>query len=306
MESTNMLGTCLDFDLNINPIHQNDETSERELEEDHSVDEEAKVSDEKQKVLVEELNRVSDENKKLAGMLTMMCEKYNALQNLLMDLKSKRPEKEADVMLVRKRKFNFDDNNNVVGLDQNNDSSSSDEDSCKMPKQSIKKKVSRVFVRADKSDKTLIVKDGYQWRKYGQKVTKDNPSPRAYFKCSFAPSCSVKKKVQRSAEDPSVVIATYEGKHNHLNPSQSKISLVTSPLLKTSSSPGSVCTNSSGSNLTLNKIENDSIKHVQEFQAPPMQRVLVERMASSLTSDPSFTAEIAAAISGRILDQTRV
>ena len=56
-------------------------------------------------------------------------------------------------------------------------------------------KVTRVCTRIDPSDTTLTVKDGYQWRKYGQKVTRDNPSPRAYFRCAYAPSCPVKKKV---------------------------------------------------------------------------------------------------------------
>ncbi|MQI72127.1 WRKY transcription factor, partial [Escherichia coli] len=98
----------------------------------------------------------------------------------------------------------------------NSESSSTDEESCKKPREeTVKAKISRVYVRTEASDTSLIVKDGYQWRKYGQKVTRDNPSPRAYFKCSFAPSCLVKKKVQRSVEDQSILVATYEGEHNH-------------------------------------------------------------------------------------------
>ncbi|PNT64580.1 hypothetical protein BRADI_4g30372v3 [Brachypodium distachyon] len=58
-------------------------------------------------------------------------------------------------------------------------------------------KVRTVRVRAEPSnpDANLAVKDGYQWRKYGRKVTRDNPHPRAYYRCAFATSCPVKKKV---------------------------------------------------------------------------------------------------------------
>ncbi|WJX52820.1 WRKY transcription factor 18 [Trifolium repens] len=47
----------------------------------------------------------------------------------------------------------------------------------------------------EEDHQVLYVMDGYQWRKYGQKVTRDNPSPRPYFRCSNAPSSPVKKKV---------------------------------------------------------------------------------------------------------------
>ncbi|PKA64697.1 putative WRKY transcription factor 28 [Apostasia shenzhenica] len=56
--------------------------------------------------------------------------------------------------------------------------------------------------------------DGYRWRKYGQKAVKNSPYPRSYYRCTTQ-KCAVKKRVERSFEDPSVVITTYEGQHTH-------------------------------------------------------------------------------------------
>ncbi|XP_010549469.1 PREDICTED: probable WRKY transcription factor 71 [Tarenaya hassleriana] len=58
------------------------------------------------------------------------------------------------------------------------------------------------------------LEDGYRWRKYGQKAVKNSPHPRSYYRCTTQ-KCDVKKRVERSFQDPSVVITTYEGKHNH-------------------------------------------------------------------------------------------
>ncbi|KAK8522856.1 hypothetical protein V6N13_115803 [Hibiscus sabdariffa] len=58
------------------------------------------------------------------------------------------------------------------------------------------------------------LEDGYRWRKYGQKAVKNSPFPRSYYRCTNS-KCTVKKRVERSSEDPTVVITTYEGQHCH-------------------------------------------------------------------------------------------
>ncbi|EMS54632.1 putative WRKY transcription factor 40 [Triticum urartu] len=176
-------------------------------------------------------------------------------------------------------------------------------------------KVKKVCTRIDPSDTSLVVKDGYQWRKYGQKVTRDNPSPRAYFRCAFAPSCPVKKKVQRSAEDSSVVEATYEGEHNHPRPTRAG-ELPGCTTQGGGSVPCSISINSSGPTITLDLTKNgggvqvldageaqpDMKKVCREVASPEFQRALVEQMARELTGDQKFTDALAAAILRKLPD----
>ncbi|XP_076939218.1 putative WRKY transcription factor 57 [Bidens hawaiensis] len=58
------------------------------------------------------------------------------------------------------------------------------------------------------------LEDGYKWRKYGQKAVKNSLFPRSYYRCT-SNKCTVKKRVERSSEDPTTVITTYEGQHCH-------------------------------------------------------------------------------------------
>ncbi|KAJ6862153.1 WRKY transcription factor 40 [Populus alba x Populus x berolinensis] len=301
------------LDLNINPFkHVNESTPVQKIKkfEGYSprVEQKLQVKNEDGVgVLVEELTRISSENKKLTEMLGVVCDNYMGLQKHLADLVSKNSVKELGTPVSsRKRKAESEDYSMVInGISGGNaESSSIDEESSKRPKESLKSKISRTYFRTSESDSSLVVKDGYQWRKYGQKVTRDNPSPRAYFKCSFAPSCPVKKKVQRSAEDPSVLVATYEGEHNHASHSQHEPSLGSSHGSNFGPIPTQSLIRSPAPNVTLDLIQVGT-KPVQEMEVPALQQILVQQMASSLTRDPNFTAALAAAISGRY-NQTRI
>ncbi|CAI9781237.1 unnamed protein product [Fraxinus pennsylvanica] len=60
-----------------------------------------------------------------------------------------------------------------------------------------------------------IPQDEYSWRKYGQKPIKGSPHPRGYYKCSSIRGCPARKHVERCLEEPSMLMVTYEGEHNH-------------------------------------------------------------------------------------------
>lgn len=60
-----------------------------------------------------------------------------------------------------------------------------------------------------------IPPDDYSWRKYGQKPIKGSPHPRGYYKCSSMRGCPARKHVERCLEEPTMLLVTYEGEHNH-------------------------------------------------------------------------------------------
>ncbi|XP_030496676.2 probable WRKY transcription factor 40 [Cannabis sativa] len=282
------------LDLNLKPFQHVTEVTDGD-DDDEDVEHYNNKNDD-EILLAEEVNRMSSENKKLSEMLSVMWENYNKLQTKVRELminnnidhnhNNNYEQYYSSLLTPRKRKLLLDGEededyykSNIITTDEVNNQYYYNYS----PNKEInyKSKVSTIYVRTDSSsddhhdhNKTLVVKDGYQWRKYGQKVTRDNPSPRAYFKCSFAPNCPVKKKVQRSAEDPSLLVVTYEGEHMHK---------INSHNIKKSSMVRSFANNST---ITLDHHDHGPVLH----------QFLVNQMASSLTKDSNFTAALAAAL----------
>ncbi|KAL2331329.1 hypothetical protein Fmac_018910 [Flemingia macrophylla] len=66
------------------------------------------------------------------------------------------------------------------------------------------------------TNSSILMEDGYVWRKYGQKMTMNAKYLRSYYRCThkYDESCPAIKHVQRIQEDPPLYRTTYYGHHN--------------------------------------------------------------------------------------------
>ncbi|KAK7311043.1 hypothetical protein RJT34_08915 [Clitoria ternatea] len=251
------------------------------------------IMDEKVETLRAELQQVKQENNTIKVMLEVLSSKCTKLESHLQEILN---NKKAEVKGIRSNQIG-----SVLNLDTNKRAR------LEFP---TAKKPLQIFVRTHPKDDSLIINDGYQWRKYGQKVTKDHASPRAYFRCSMAPICPAKKKVQRCIHDKSILVATYDGEHSHDVPHESLKPSSSTPKGSSEANyfPTSIPRDKEGMNIdfalsgweTNRRTSEDAMQNHDN-----RSNIKAEEYVSSLIKDPDFTMALAEAVARTITDQKK-
>ncbi|CAI8593265.1 unnamed protein product [Vicia faba] len=119
---------------------------------------------------------------------------------------------------------------------------------------------------------SILIDDGYTWRKYGQKKITKAKYYRSYYRCTHSDQhCEAMKHVQRTQENPPLYTTTYYGYHTCKSSFHSDINL--EPVIS-----------SVDSSVLLSFDNNILIK--QEYQLPPPLPLLSPPLFASIKEDP--------------------